>query len=1658
MKKNDKFRKIMSNILSKFTANEMVNCLTELNKNLFSDYESVDFFFNILIENFKELKQLQYFINQKLFDIISLMFDIKKYKKQELLNNECFRKIIFKIFLLILNTDGKYNPKNYFELFDKIKEFLNEVKDDIFFIEIFKIFFVELYDFSKYKNEDNEIIIKYQFLNNCKDYQNFANLKIKALDSVLFNYLENIILLFTSFTPVIQIINFFKNYFNIVYYMYYQTFLMKYNCINYETKSNEDENDYFLCNFFHIFQSNNICYKYYFYLIDYAKKLNNLQIFELFPDIKATLMNIYILCPSPFYFDFIIDILKNFNENKENELYFKEIIDMILNIETMGRNNIYKMHDYIENKYKNYYFNTIHLIKIFYYFSQDPNIYNIFNYYQLKVYIIQLVKNLKKNFYIFSDYLIKLDDNNSQKSILEMCFNIIISIFHLSKEDSNNELYELFLDDNLKNIDNNGGKSIIFIFDIFNNLLGYKNEIKMKKEDYHNKEFEYYLSEIKDIKKEEKSLLIVFIIKIYLLKNQNNNNNIFIDNCWDLLINDLLILINKYSPQFKKTKKDHLYDLIIDMINNMKKNNHIIEKDNIIFIIEKIFNENKNDQILKLVSDVDYSKLLELLKNDENSACILNEKCLISNLTYESFSSFELIEDSEYINLLNSYFDIDMLNVVKCLRKDLLLKDCSIYFNDIYFKDKNFNKIKNSYFYNYKEYLSNETNDKFLNYPSKLKNFSSGKYATPKIFLTYDINLYNKNFFSVIYPKFKKNLLKNKSFPSLPNHYEYYQNLLLNNDDNLILQSFNCEFISIKQTIFGQIDLYEKFIIFKNKDNFGDFSTSINYIYSNNINEVTLNKKIIIINYNEIEEIIKRAFVYNPQALEIFLKNGKSYFFNLFDPNNFDIFFGKINVIKNNQKLNFTFIKEPKNEFDKKGYTKQWENDEINNYQYLLYLNKFSGRSFNDSNQYPIFPWILLNENYFNLSEENIKDKENDNKSKESNNYKLYFRDMNYFMMTQTENGREKAIECYENNEGESPDKGYHFSLHYSTSGYILLYLMRISPFMDQHIRFQGGKFDVPNRLINNMNELLDVMKDFKDNRELIPEFFTTIEYFYNLNFNFFGIRKNTKTLINNMDDTSLFKSLSDYIYYNRIFLNNRFKDKNKNIPSCQIYDWINLVFGYKQYPTSLQNLNKFEKYTYRQNVSLPKLYEKYKKKELTTEKIVKKIHAKGSRIINFGQCPEQLFNSKHKYYKIDSLSYFSRSNEMCEFNDNNIKIITFWLSENQSNIYFLAKNKENKNMSILIYDEKCNKKCKILIDKIKLFNEKNDYNKKEKEKSGQLNKNDRLRRKLKSKSLDFQSFYSKNSFEYYSLNDKSELYILNPKDAIIDISDCDNAYFFIGRNKDNTLKIYEEFKNNGKLFGLIKTDSFISVLHKKDKKSFFTGHKNGKLIEWEINYKEINRVSKRYSFRSKENKPKVIIDNIIFKRELIAHNFSMITSIYYCQKHNVILTSDDEGFLYIRKYYDFEFLTKIQINQKDNSSFINKIYVNDYDVICLINYNKIKYNNYICLFSLNGLLLEISDYYLCGDTSILKNGKIIFNCLNKNNLFIFGFNRNDNKEKKIMKAIEDNILKNISNDSITNFVIENNIIYILLKNGKFIKIKDTKFDSLLYGVDYLFK
>ena len=66
-KKIEKFRKVISNILPKFTCDEMICTLNELNDYLFSDYESLDYFYDLLIENQITFKSFENTINQKLF-------------------------------------------------------------------------------------------------------------------------------------------------------------------------------------------------------------------------------------------------------------------------------------------------------------------------------------------------------------------------------------------------------------------------------------------------------------------------------------------------------------------------------------------------------------------------------------------------------------------------------------------------------------------------------------------------------------------------------------------------------------------------------------------------------------------------------------------------------------------------------------------------------------------------------------------------------------------------------------------------------------------------------------------------------------------------------------------------------------------------------------------------------------------------------------------------------------------------------------------------------------------------------------------------------------------------------------------------------------------------------------------------------------------------------------------------------------------------------------------------------------------------------------------------------------------------------------------------------------------------------------------------------
>lgn len=50
----------------------------------------------------------------------------------------------------------------------------------------------------------------------------------------------------------------------------------------------------------------------------------------------------------------------------------------------------------------------------------------------------------------------------------------------------------------------------------------------------------------------------------------------------------------------------------------------------------------------------------------------------------------------------------------------------------------------------------------------------------------------------------------------------------------------------------------------------------------------------------------------------------------------------------------------------------------------------------------------------------------------------------------------------------------FHYGTHYSSIGSTLFYLIRIEPFTNLHITFQGGRFDVPDRLFISLKAAYD--------------------------------------------------------------------------------------------------------------------------------------------------------------------------------------------------------------------------------------------------------------------------------------------------------------------------------------------------------------------------------------------------------------------------------------------------------------------------------------------------------------------------------------------------------------------------------------------------------
>ncbi|XP_045479576.1 neurobeachin isoform X4 [Harmonia axyridis] len=275
--------------------------------------------------------------------------------------------------------------------------------------------------------------------------------------------------------------------------------------------------------------------------------------------------------------------------------------------------------------------------------------------------------------------------------------------------------------------------------------------------------------------------------------------------------------------------------------------------------------------------------------------------------------------------------------------------------------------------------------------------------------------------------------------------------------------------------------------------------------------------------------------------------------------------------------------------------TQKWQRREISNFEYLMFLNTIAGRTYNDLNQYPVFPWVLTNYDSKDLD-----------LSQPSN-----YRDLSKPIGALNPNRRIYFEDRYSSWEHDSIPP-FHYGTHYSTAAFVFNWLIRLEPFTTMFLALQGGKFDYPNRLFSSISlSWKNCQRDTSDVKELIPEFYFLPEMFVNSNKYRLGVTEDGKP-ISDVELPPWAKTPEEFVRINRMALESEFV-------SCQLHQWIDLIFGYKQRgPEAIRATNVFYYLTYEGSVDLDAIQDKVMKEAVENQ------------IKNFGQTPSQLLMEPH--------------------------------------------------------------------------------------------------------------------------------------------------------------------------------------------------------------------------------------------------------------------------------------------------------------------------------------------------------------------------------------------------------------------------------------------
>ena len=878
-----------------------------------------------------------------------------------------------------------------------------------------------------------------------------------------------------------------------------------------------------------------------------------------------------------------------------------------------------------------------------------------------------------------------------------------------------------------------------------------------------------------------------------------------------------------------------------------------------------------------------------------------------------------------------------------------------------------------------------------------------------------------------------------------------------------IENKYHCCIVKATHHIRGNIKTDERYIKFKYNNNVSDENEDPNFdkdmgscfgsIFKNHKKDK--DKIDFKIEYLNIKYMFLRHYFYNESAVEIYTETNKSYFLNF--RNNKDLlqfindilhhsFFRKIKTedYKGKKLLGYENIFSPGK---KKSYyiihkVEDWQNYNISTLEYLMWLNIYAGRSFNDLTQYPVFPWILTNYKTEELDPKNecrdlskpmgmMEANEKSEMRKETYidfynslkndlieanpgfNYQEFLKkgDEYYDNYKNKKSKREKSLSMASPEENLNPNDTnisslqinqlpYYYGTHYSNPTYISNFLTRTFPFSLTAIEIQGEKFDDPDRMFLSLQKTFESASSLKDDvRELIPEFYILPEMLLNSNnFNLSQDKLDSEGKQIIINDVDLPPWSGNKVTY---FISEMRKNLENN--ELKINKWIDLIFGNLQRgPGAEENHNIFMAHTYERMVKIDTIEDTDSKNALM-------------RLVEIGVTPFQLFSNDSKQ-KIEKNTYFSKNTIFSSSKDcfleecKSLRLVVIKSAKYNiinNNIYQNHKNTSNKEINQTIF-QKISKISWMSHNSLKIFTNANYwYNLK-------YSLTNEIKIEEESNPLEIENNSNKYSASYLISSIQTPLIIYSNNKYIL------KGGFWDGRIELNSL-IHgpKEEPYNTCIF--TNCGPITCMAMSKNEHLLICGTKLGVIIIFEVFDKDIQ-----------------------IKKKIFLHS-DEITSISINNTLNMFTSASKDGYIMLHILPNMELVRSIKINLNNNKNKINKVYANNIflsscpiPVIVIYSSEAKIFKTY----SINGLNINEQEEI---DNSINIKCYYIYNNLDFQEFLIYGTN---DGFVKIRKFPEMNIINKINifdNEPIETLTIspDKRCCYVWGKNNQIGLIKE---------------